>query len=716
MERLFELFPRLKFIDELATKRGFLHWDLLFSDIFYGEPLNGTGKGSFDLIVGNPPWIKVEWDEGGVMADFEPVFELRKLTAPQLHKIRPQKLRENPNLRSAYLDEYGLSRSTSRYLNSVENYPLLSGLQINSYKCFLPQIWRILPPQGVAGFLHPEGVYKDPKGGHFRAELYARLRAHFQFQNSLFLFHDVSASRSFSINVYGPKLQVPKFNHIANLFAVSTIDACFEHLGQGLVPGIKDDTSSWETSGHSHRVISIGPRALSVFAEAFDSDGTVPTEARLPALHAKEQMAIITKFSEQSRRLRDLRGQYIISQIWHETGAQRKGIIRRETRFPDKPEEWILSGPHFFVANSLSKTPRRLCTESAHYDCIDLTAITEDYIPRSNYTPACDKIDYRLQMPVVPWMQKSDKPQHIDTIAEYYRNLSREMLSDVGERTLISAISVPDTGHVNSCISTTFRDLFLLLDYHTINISLPLDAYVKIMGHAHANSNLLDNFPVPNVSPKLRSAMHVRSLGLASLTNHYRALWESVWNESFNEERWTRPDSRISDSYFDSLQNSWHWSSAIRTDYARRQALIEIDVLAAMALGLSLEELLTLYRIQFPVLRRCESNTWYDTHGRIVFTSSIGLSGVGLPSKAGKHDTEFGLITPERTESGIALGWEDVKHLKEGIVTRRILDDTLPGGPFERVIEYHAPFDRCDREEDYRAAWDEFSSRFGIKP
>ena len=52
--------------------------------------------------------------------------------------------------------------------------------------------------------------------------------------------------------------------------------------------------------------------------------------------------------------------------------------------------------------------------------------------------------------------------------------------------------------------------------------------------------------------------------------------------------------------------------------------------------------------------------------------------------------------------------------LKEGTVTRKIMDDTMPGGPVERTIHYEAPFDRCDREEDYRAAWDEFSSRFGI--
>lgn len=74
--------------------------------------------------------------------------------------------------------------------------------------------------------------------------------------------------------------------------------------------------------------------------------------------------------------------------------------------------------------------------------------------------------------------------------------------------------------------------------------------------------------------------------------------------------------------------------------------------------------------------------------------------------KAGTKDN------PWNEENG-QIGWEDIKDLKSGIVTKTYMDDTMHDGPVERTIEYHAPFDRCDREEDYKTVWAEFERRFG---
>ena len=114
-------------------------------------------------------------------------------------------------------------------------------------------------------------------------------------------------------------------------------------------------------------------------------------------------------------------------------------------------------------------------------------------------------------------------------------------------------------------------------------------------------------------------------------------------------------------------------------------------------------------------MRQHEADTWYDANRRIVFTVSGACPGGGLPRKAVPGDTAYDLHTPDHERTDTALGWEGIRDLRAGVVTnvvtRRITDDTLPGGPVERTLEYHAPFDRCDREADYRAAWAAFSRR-----
>ena len=177
--------------------------------------------------------------------------------------------------------------------------------------------------------------------------------------------------------------------------------------------------------------------------------------------------------------------------------------------------------------------------------------------------------------------------------------------------------------------------------------------------------------------------MSAITLSLNCLTTHYADLWAECWQDDFKEEKWLGDDPRLDPGFWRKLTPAWQRSCALRTDYSRRWALVELDVLAARELGLTLEELQTIYRIQFPVLRGYEADTWYDQKGRIIFTNSKGLSGVGLSR-------------PE---------WNEVKGMQSGTVPQTVTDTTLPTGPVERTIAYEAPFTRCDREQDYATVW-----------
>jgi hypothetical protein len=729
IKKLREHFPRIATVEAIASTRHFMHWELTFADVF-------SQRGGFDLVLGNPPWLKVEWNEAGILGEAKPLFAIRKISATELTRERTKAFEEFKRLQGEWTGELEEAEATQNFLNGTQNYPLLKGSQTNLYKCFMPLGWMLSGESGVTGFLHPEGPYDDPKGGALREVLYARLRAHFQFQNQKILF-PIGDRVKYSINVYAAPHTVA-FDQIANIFAVSTIDASYLHDGIGMSGGIKNASNEWDISGHRDRIIPITDKELGVFAQLYDEADTPPRRARLPALHAGALSSVLAKLAAYPRRIADLGDDYYSTEMWHETMQQHDSTISRrpvgDTGFVSSPEDWVLSGPHFFLANPFNKTPRAVCTEKGHYDTIELETIPDDYLPRTNYRPMADREEYARRTPTVNWSETASltlpwnelttaeqeaHPQHqgqtvsvkrtlpAKRVTDYFRLTFRNMISQGAEKGMVPALTMPGHAHVHPVQSNVFRNTADLISATAVCAALVGDFYIKSSGRSmlYQQWSYLPHLPS---SPTIT----IRVLGLSALTSHYAPLWAEVFVSAFTRQSWSQPDNpRLPQTFFANLTPKWQRHCALRSDYARRMALVEIDVLVAQALGLTLEELILIYRVQFPVMQGYERDTWYDINGRIVFTNSKGLVGVGLPRKATRTTPKCRIETPDGKVREGTFGWEDL--YKDGqslvpdgtVVTQWVEDDTLPTGKYLKQRQYTAPFALANREADYRVAW-----------
>lgn len=681
--------PRLDLAAKIAEQNKFMHWELEFADLF-------AERGGFDLSIGNPPWIKVEWNEQGVLSDSNPMFAVKKLTATQAIKYRSEAL-ERVETKRAFFSEYEALSGEQAFLNALQNYKVLKGQQTNLFKCFLPQAWRYGPVHGVSAFIHPDGVFDDPKGGDFREILYPKLRKHFQFTNELKLFSEVHHNTVFSLNVYCNERK-NKFEMIANLFAASTIEQCYDLATSDNIPGIKDEENNWNINGHPERIVLIGHNELALFAQLFDGSDNWK-QARLPVLHTQVFLDVLKCFANQ-KSLGNDRDAISYSEMWHETNAQNEGIIERNVHFPDSATSMIYSGPHIGAANPLFKTSRKVCRLNSDYDNIDLLSISDGYWQRCNYEPCCSKSDYNLIMPKTPWGTNINKS---------YRVIARKMLNISGERTLIAVMPPMGTGHIHGIFGVSFRDLGIALQELALCASLPFDFFVKVLGKSNLQSDAVQRFPVFNMKNIMVRELCTRVMMLNHISRNYSDLWSECIIYADRKVSWTKKDGRLDNSKFLSITEDWSAGTVLKTDYERRQNLIEIDVLASMLLGMSLPQLKTIYSIQFPVLRSYEIDTWYDINGRIVFTNNRSLIGVGFSRSEWE---KAGAVQPVcRSDAP----WDGImKHAPAGYVfARTIMDDTMPGGPVERTIEYVAPFDRCDREQDYETAWHFFEKKYG---
>lgn len=678
---------RFDIVKELAKRYHFFHPMLEFLEVFWL-------RDGFDIICGNPPWEKWSYEQQEVIGEKYPEVLIREDSATDVEHALEVYF-QNATIKSMCMMEQVEATCSATFMNSFACYPLLVGQQADLYKNVLTNCFDLLSEKGYLGMLHPESVYDDAKGQPLRKVMYRRLQYHFQYQNALNLF-PIAHRRKYSANIYTGLKDEISFDSISNLFHPKTVDDCYMHNGQGICEGIKGKDGKWNLAGHKNRIVHYNAKYIKLLSDTFE-DGRYPDCAKLVSVHNNEMLGILDKISNYERKVSSVRNK--ITVCFDETGAPKEGLIkdvRSHTCYPSMENcEMIYNAPQFYVSNPIYQTPKEVSLKKGDFNIVDLEKISDEYIQRTKYLPLVG--NYRSLSTFNAFVIGQDEHGNdiYDSLLDHYKVGFRKMVNLSGERSLICAVLPRRTAHIHGVISISFLDRNYTVDMAALCSSIVMDFYWKTIATQNITESRLATFPF-GIKKKFKSAMYSRTLMLNCLNKYYDDLWSGCWCESFRTDRWSLEDARLKP--FSELTPSWNHDTPLRNHFERRQALVEIDVLAAMSFGLSLEDLEFIYDIQFPVLRQNEDDTWYDQKGNVVYSVSLCKKGVGVDRAT------WNTIRGEQLSDNIYQG-----ATSSYIHTVPVEKSELYGG---EQVTYYAPYTRCDRIADYRRAWAYFEERF----
>ncbi|GAA3809750.1 class I SAM-dependent DNA methyltransferase [Cellulomonas soli] len=649
--------PWLAVCERVAAEQGFFHWELDFSSVFL--------RGGFDLQVGNPPWVRPRSDVDALLAEGDPWWQLAvKPTQAQVALKRAETL-ALPGMTDLVVDGTAAVACTAAFVGSPRQYPHLAGLQPDLYRCFMEQMWRHTSPTGMAALIHLESHFTDEKAGPLRRALYRRLRRHWHFVNELQLF-EIQHQKHYGVTVHGRDRGRVDFVQACWLYHPDSALRSLQHDGDGPEPGMKDENDNWDLRPHRSRITRVTEETLRTWHAVLETADVPAPETRMVYAVNGSAAATLDKLA-RAPRIADLGLQF--SAGWHEKNDRVKGYFETGWGTPDSWDDVILQGPHLFVSTPLYKTPNKTMLHHLDWSPTDFEALAPDAIPVTAYKPAGDRYDYDCAYD--DWGTPDDPLPARDS----YRLAWRRMAANTGERTLIAALIPPGAAHVHPVSSfgvsedESLAELALAGAY---TASIVSDFSVRAAPKSEILPSTIRRLATARDSV-LAPEIVVRYLRMNCVTDAYSDLWWAV--DSTQRDRWAiaRPWRNA-----DGLAHpgrDWSAETPLRRAGDRRDALVEIDALVALSLGLTADELCTVYRTQFAVLAGYDrTSSVYDLNGRLVPTSVL-----------------------------------QVWRRKGDAITAAERSAVHPGSGVEYT--YELPFVTLDREADMRAAYAEFERR-----
>ncbi|MDX3684147.1 class I SAM-dependent DNA methyltransferase [Streptomyces sp. NPDC017201] len=649
-------FPWVAVAGDVAARQGFFHWELEYAQVF--------ARGGYDLQVGNPPWVRPDWQEDAVLAELEPWFKLAEKPSSAEWRLRKDEVLNSDEANAFYMEEFATLNGTAKLLSSAATYPLMNGTRPDLYRAFMCRVWRNSNTSGLSGMIHPDTHFGGTKEGEIRAASYKHLRLHAQFMNKSKLFAEISDNATFGIHIYGSSRKI-SFRHVSWLFDPSTLSGSLLHDGSGPLPGLKW-AGNWDLRPHRDRTVIVDEKLLANWSRLVDNRTVPVTQTPLLYPVTTGEQGAMEALANSRVRLNSMNPHVTVG-MFENLATKNLGLYSWNTQLPGDLSDVILQGPHISGGLPFSKQPKIPCKSTNDWLPIDLTDLEINFVPRSNYVRACEPERYRQAQD--QWNGR--------LYTEYFRLAWRRMIPFNGERSLFAALIPPGPAHVYSVMSMAFTNNRLTALNAGFWAALPLDYLLRVTGRSDLTPGGVRHLPAATTDHPLARSLLVRTLRLSCLTSAYASIWEELYDATWpGYENWANPDWPNLTPLTTGLTSTWERATPLRTEYERRAVLVELDALVAVWLGISADQLSAIYTGRYPVLAERENAMYFDAKGRRIAADSFAH---------GQGQTK---------EDYLAL----LDHLASPTTT------PPPAG-------YTAPFYKADRETEMRAAHAHFQAR-----
>lgn len=210
-------------IRRLAKQYQFFHWHLAFPDVFVvGSGESGIGNrdeenpiphsslptpagwtGGFDVMLGNPPWEKIQIEEKLFFSGID--SEIAGASAAKRKKLIAELIEKSPELYLDYTLALRKVAGQTHLLRESGRYPLTGKGNITTHSLFIELTMAITGDASFIGLVVPSGLATQDSQKELFGSLVrdGRLRQLYDFENSLGLFPSVDSRFKFCLSIIG---------------------------------------------------------------------------------------------------------------------------------------------------------------------------------------------------------------------------------------------------------------------------------------------------------------------------------------------------------------------------------------------------------------------------------------------------------------------------------------------------------------------------------